>query len=116
MHNLFARRDDVIEDYHGTKVADPYRWLENPASADTLAWVEAQNAITSQYISAIPARTKIQARLTAFGTTPNLRCRSKGEIVTSFTKIPVCKINLFSPRSTTCRVQQWLGVIPTPSS
>src|SRR5258708_8498213 len=65
MHNLFARRDDVIEDYHGTKVADPYRWLENPASADTLAWVEAQNAITSQYISAIPARTKIQARMTA---------------------------------------------------
>lgn len=65
MHDLFARRDDVIEDYHGTKVADPYRWLENPASADTLAWVEAQNAITSQYISAIPARAKIQARMTA---------------------------------------------------
>ncbi len=65
MHDLFARRDDVIEDYHGTKVADPYRWLENPASADTLAWVETQNAITSQYISAIPARAKIQARMTA---------------------------------------------------
>ncbi len=65
MHDLFARRDDVIEDYNGTKVADPYRWLENPASADTLAWVETQNAITSQYISAIPARAKIQARMTA---------------------------------------------------
>jgi len=65
MHDLFARRDDIVEDYHGTKVADPYRWLENPASADTLAWVEAQNAITSQYISAIPARAKIQARMTA---------------------------------------------------
>jgi prolyl oligopeptidase len=65
MNNLFARRDDVIEDYHGTMVADPYRWLENPTSAGTLNWVEAQNAATWQYISAIPARKKIQERMTA---------------------------------------------------
>jgi prolyl oligopeptidase len=64
MNNLFARRDDVMEDYHGTMVADPYRWLENPTSAGTLNWVEAQNAATAQYISAIPARKKIQERMT----------------------------------------------------
>src|SRR5260370_18611162 len=65
MNNLFARRDDVIEDYHGTMVADPYRRLENPTSAGTLNWVEAQNAVTPQYISAISARKKIQERITA---------------------------------------------------
>jgi prolyl oligopeptidase len=61
----FTRRDDIIDDYHGTKVADPYRWLENPSSEDTLVWVEAQNALMSHYIAAIPARNKIQARMAA---------------------------------------------------
>jgi prolyl oligopeptidase len=61
----FTRRDDIIDDYHGTKVADPYRWLENPTSEETLAWVEAQNALMSHYIEAIPARKKIQARMAA---------------------------------------------------
>ena len=64
MPNLIARRDNIIEDYHGTKVADPYRWLEDPTSGETQAWVEAQNAATSQYLAAIPDREKIQARLT----------------------------------------------------
>ena len=61
---ILAHRDDIIEDYHGTKVADPYRWLEDPSLPETLAWVEAQNAITSQFLAAIPARESIQARLT----------------------------------------------------
>ncbi len=50
MKNVVARRDDVVEDYHGTKVADPYRWLEDPAAPDTLVWGEAQNAITEEYL------------------------------------------------------------------
>lgn len=65
MNNLFARRDDVVEDYHGTMVADPYRWLENPTSDGTLNWVEAQNVVTSKYLSAIRAREEIQERMTA---------------------------------------------------
>ncbi len=55
MNRPFTRRDDIIDDYHGTKVADPYRWLENPSSEDTLAWVDAQNALMSHYIKAISA-------------------------------------------------------------
>ena len=64
-HNhIHTRQDDIIEDYHGTLVADPYRWLEDPASAETLAWVEAQNAATADYLVQVPTRESIKARLT----------------------------------------------------
>lgn len=55
---------DQIDDYHGVKVPDPYRWLEDPDSAETRAWVEAQNKVTSAYLSAIPEREAIRNRLT----------------------------------------------------
>ena len=62
--SIFTRQDDIIEDYHGTNVADPYRWLEEATSAETQAWVEAQNAVTRDYFAAIPVREKIRERLT----------------------------------------------------
>ncbi len=55
---------DVVDDYHGTKVADPYRWLEDPDSADTQAWVAAQNKLTFGYFETIPEREQIRQRLT----------------------------------------------------
>lgn len=55
---------DVIEVYHGTAVADPYRWLENPTSADTQAWVAAQNQLTRAFIDSVPQRPAIHQRLT----------------------------------------------------
>ena len=59
-----TRKADTVHEYHGTKVADPYSWLEDDNSAETKAWVEAQNKVTFQYLDSIPERAKIQKRLT----------------------------------------------------
>jgi len=58
------RRTDQVDDYHGTKVADPYRWLEDTDSAETHAWVEAENKLTFGYLEKIPYRQAIRDRLT----------------------------------------------------
>ncbi len=70
MRAPLARRGNVVDMYHGTPVADPYRWLEEATSPETLAWVEAQNAVTAEYLSAIPARQQLQARLTSLWNYP----------------------------------------------
>ena len=49
-----ARRGDVTDNYHGTVVADPYRWLEDPDSPETQAWVAAQNKATAKYFEDVP--------------------------------------------------------------
>lgn len=58
-----ARMADQVDDYHGTKVADPYRWLEDLDSDETRAWVEAENQVTFGYLAAIEARPAIRAKL-----------------------------------------------------
>ncbi len=55
---------DQIDDYHGVKVADPYRWLEDDNSAETKAWVSAQNKVTFDYLNTIPEREMLKKRLT----------------------------------------------------
>ncbi|HOX77668.1 MAG TPA: prolyl oligopeptidase family serine peptidase [Bacteroidales bacterium] len=55
---------DQTDDYFGTTVTDPYRWLEDDNSAETAEWVKAQNAVTFGYLEQIPYRQKIQDRLT----------------------------------------------------
>jgi prolyl oligopeptidase len=61
-----TRRVDHVDDYHGTKVADPYRWLEDDVrkSQEVAAWVAAQNEVTFAYLKAIPEREAIRRRLT----------------------------------------------------
>ena len=59
-----ARKSDVVDDYHGTRVPDPYRWLEDPDSPESRAWIEAQNRLTAAYLAEIPARATIRERLT----------------------------------------------------
>src|SRR4051812_31195939 len=59
-----APRLETVDDYHGTKVADPYRPLEDPDAPATRAWIEAENRITFDFLNAIPQRSAIRRRLT----------------------------------------------------
>ena len=59
-----TKKSDQSDDYFGTKVADPYRWLEDDNSTETAEWVKAQNAVTFNYLAQIPFRDKIKNRLT----------------------------------------------------
>ena len=63
MKRIETRRDDVVESYHGTSVADPYRWLEDAESEETRAWVEAQNEASSAYVHAVEDRPRMSERL-----------------------------------------------------
>jgi prolyl oligopeptidase len=59
-----TRRDAHTDDYFGTTVADPYRWLEALDSPETKEWVTAENQVTFDYLSRIPFRDKVRDRLT----------------------------------------------------
>ena len=59
-----SKKVEHVDEYHGVKVADPYRWLEDPNAPETKAWVEAQNKLTFSYLNEIPARDRIKERLT----------------------------------------------------
>src|SRR5215207_5620231 len=63
---------EQVDDYHGTRVADSYRWLEDLDGAETASWVKAQNAVTFGYLGATPARDAIQARLTELWNYPRV--------------------------------------------
>ena len=67
-----TRREDLVDDYHGTAVADPYRWLEDGDAADVAAWVEAQNALTRSTLDT-PARAVWHERLVALMELPVLQ-------------------------------------------
>ncbi len=60
-----TERDSTVDTYFGTEVKDPYRWLEDDRSAKTTAWVEAENAVTNAYLSALPFRAQLLKRLKA---------------------------------------------------
>ena len=57
-----AKKVNQVDDFFGTKIADPYRWLEDSDAPDTRAWIDAQNALTFGYLEQIPERERDQAR------------------------------------------------------
>lgn len=59
-----AKRLNVVDDYFGTKVPDPYRWLEDDNSSETAQWVKQENEITQNYLKKIPFREDVKRRLT----------------------------------------------------
>src|SRR5262249_54105325 len=58
-----ARKSDAADDYHGVRVADPYRWLEDADAAETAQWVGAENRLFQGYLDGIAARPAIRKRL-----------------------------------------------------
>lgn len=59
-----TRKSDVVDNYHGTEVPDPYRWLEDDMSEETASWVKAQNELTFSYLEKIPFRDAVRERMT----------------------------------------------------
>jgi prolyl oligopeptidase len=66
------RKGDVVEDYHGTKVADPYRWMEDLDAKETADWVAASNAVTEPYLAQLPLRQRFNQRLTELWNYPRV--------------------------------------------
>jgi prolyl oligopeptidase len=64
MNYPVTRKTDSADTYFGTKISDPFRWLEDDKSAETGEWVKAQNKVTFDYLATIPFRDKIKERLT----------------------------------------------------
>jgi prolyl oligopeptidase len=60
-----AARDDVADDFHGTRVADPYRWLERDDDPRTAEWLRAEKRLSDGYLGALPRRTSIRRQLDA---------------------------------------------------
>ena len=67
-----TKKVEQVDDYFGTKVYDPYRWLEDETSPETKAWVEEQNRLTFGYLDKIPFREKLKARLTQLYNYPRI--------------------------------------------
>jgi len=72
-----TQKGTQVDDYFGTKVADPYRWLEDDQSPEVKKWVEAQNKITFAYLDKIPFREKIRERLKAIYNYPRYTAPTK---------------------------------------
>ena len=58
-----TKKVEQVDTYHGVKVADPYRWLEDEKSPEVAKWVEEQNKVTFSYLGSIPYRERVRARL-----------------------------------------------------
>ena len=71
-HYPSARRADVIDNYFGTKVADPYRWMEDLNSPELKQWIDAENALAFGYLNALPQRDALKARITELWNYPKV--------------------------------------------
>jgi len=58
-----AKTVDVVDDYHGTKVADPYRWMEEEGTPDLVKWIDSENVLTENYLQGVPGREKLGERI-----------------------------------------------------
>src|SRR5579864_8547163 len=67
-----TKKGDVVDDYAGTKVADPYRWMEDLDSKDVADWVAAENRVTFDYLGKLPMRQHFKQRITELWNYPKV--------------------------------------------
>ena len=91
-----AKKIDQVDDYFGTKISDPYRWLESTQSAETKEWIKAENKLTQYYLNKIPFRNKIRKRLTELWNYEKFMAPHKaGNLSISIQKIMDCRNRMF---------------------
>ena len=66
------RKGDVVDTYHGTKVADPYRWMEDLNAPEVKRWIDAENAITFKYLDGLPIRDALKTRISELWNYPKV--------------------------------------------
>ena len=81
-----TRHSEQVDDYHGVKVADPYRWLEDDTSPEVQQWVKDQNKVTFAYFDHLPYRAQIKERLTRLVNYPKFSAPSRRGEMYYFTK------------------------------
>jgi prolyl oligopeptidase len=67
-----SKKTDIVDEYHGVNVPDPYRWLEDLNSLETKAWVEAENTVSFNYLQLLPAREFFRKRITELWNYPKV--------------------------------------------
>ena len=67
-----SRRGDVVDEYHGRRIADPYRWMEDLESGEIRGWIDAQNRVSESYLAALPHRERFRARITELWNYPKV--------------------------------------------
>ena len=91
-----SKKVNQVDDYFGTKVADPYRWLEDDNSEETKQWVEAENKITDEYLSSIPFYDEVKKKgWKKCGIILNTVRLLKKENIIITIKMTDCKIKVF---------------------
>lgn len=111
-----ARMDSTVDDYFGTRVEDPYRWMEDDNASETAAWVRAENEVTQHYLAQIPYRDKSGAVSPSCGTTPSTTFRAKWADTTSFSRTTACATRACSTASKASAASRNPSSIPIRSA
>ena len=67
-----TKQGQAVDNYHGTEVKAPYRWLEDPDTSETKAWIESQNALTDSYFETLPFRAQIHSKMSKKWNVPKI--------------------------------------------
>jgi hypothetical protein len=115
-----TKRTDLVEEQHGVKVPDPYRWLENDVRTDpeVRAWVDKQSKLTEDYLKSIPEASTYFPRITACRTNPCSMCknawtRKPGSCSTPMPGLPMARSRSTAPLSATM-ANCWPMPFPKP--